>query len=101
MGDGPQQIGPELFLLCLELGLLLFTGVAHIFQRQGALAQHGLKHAVFKGLQRLSVLHDHTAVDPGGGLDEIGRLPFTGADRQLPAQQLAQLILGHPEDFLL
>lgn len=53
MGDGPQQVGPQLLVLRLYRGLLLFQGVPAVFNGQAAFAQDGQQHAAVKGVQRL------------------------------------------------
>ena len=107
VGYGAQQIGPELFVLGQQLGLLLLPGVAAVFQHQRALAQNGQKDAVFKGLHRLGSGDADAAVEPvvdpdgvaEGGIIRRGILP--GVHGDLPVQQLVQLGAGHLKNGLL
>ena len=52
MGNGPQQICPKLFILCLHGSSFFFQCVSAVFDRQRTFAQNGKQHAVFKGIQR-------------------------------------------------
>ena len=63
VGDGAQQVGPQLLVLGQDGRGLLLPGVLFVLQRQRTLAQHGQQHAVFKGAQRLPMDRDaHHAV---------------------------------------
>ena len=77
VGDGAQQIGPELLVLGKNRGGLLLPGVADVFNGQGAFAQNGQQNAVFEGVQT-GTIHGNAhhaadvAVHPDGKIQPVG-----------------------------
>ena len=52
VGNGPQQVGPQLFTLGFHLGGLLFSAQFAALQNQAAFVQHGDHQVFFKSIQR-------------------------------------------------
>ena len=70
MGDGAQQVCPELLALGQEGGLLFFPGNPLVVHGQGAFAQHGQHHAAFKVRKGVPRRPDgNGTVDPVPGAD--------------------------------
>ena len=100
VGDGPQKVRPQLFVVGEDGGLLLLGGVAKALQSQGTFPQDGHEHAVFEGLEGPFVHLD--ADDPVAMVvDADGMVEGLGLAVLLRAAARDAPVLEHPPGHLL
>ena len=104
VGDGAQQVCPELLALGQEGGLLFFPGNPFVVHGQGAFAKHRQYHAAFEALEGVSRSPDgNGTVDPvpgtDGKTDGVGGL-LPGAPYEDRAQRGAVFLRNGPGSSL-